>query len=318
MLKGIELVHKKSGRTCAMEKQEAVFILNPSSGKEEAESYRELCIEVLEEIGYSVTVRATEKQGDASDFARDAARAGCPLVVAMGGDGTVNEAVNGLAGEERRPDFAFIPLGTVNDFARALSIPLDPEEAIRGLPDFVGRPTDIGLAGDHYFMNILAVGSLAEGVMDVPVEEKTKFGPLAYAAHGLQKLITDDGNRFTITHDSGTWTGQASLVLAALTNSTGGFEKMNPDAKTDDGLLHLTVIKQTKLPSLLKMSAALLLGKLQEDGAVETLRTTRAKIETDEPIACNIDGDERGTTPVSIEVLRGHLNILAPEITEGE
>jgi diacylglycerol kinase (ATP) len=301
-----------------MERVKAVFILNPSSGKERAETYREQCVQVLLGMGYSVEVRSTEKEGDATAFAREAAMSGCSLVVAMGGDGTVNEAINGLAGEEERPDFALIPIGTVNDFARALSIPLDPEEAIRRLPEFVARPTDIGRAGGHYFMNILAVGSLAEGVMDVPVAEKTRFGPLAYAAHGFQTVLSDEGNRFTITHDSGKWTGQASLVLAALTNSVGGFEKMNPDARTDDGLLHLTVIKRIKLPGLLKMSVSLLLGKLQEEGAVEMIRTTRARIESDKPLACNIDGDEGGETPLGIEVLCRHLRILAPETTEGE
>ena len=301
-----------------MEKGKAVFILNPSSGKELAESYSGQCVQVLEEMGFSVEVRATEKEGDATAFAREAAESGSALVVAMGGDGTVNEAINGLAEEEIRPDFALIPLGTVNDFARALSIPMDPEEAIRRLPEFVARPTDIGLAGGRYFMNVLAAGSLAEGVMDVPAGEKTRFGPLAYAAHGLQTLLADEGNRFTITHDRGKWTGQASLILVALTNSVGGFEKMNPDARTDDGLLHLTVIKHTKLPGFLKMSASLLLGKLEEEGAVEKIRTARVRIETDEPLACNIDGDEGGKTPIGIRVLHRHLRILAPEPTEGE
>lgn len=301
-----------------MEKGKAVFILNPSSGKELAESYSGQCVQVLEEMGYSVEVRATEKEGDATAFAREAAESGSALVVAMGGDGTVNEAINGLAEKEIRPDFALIPLGTVNDFARALSIPLDPEESIRRLPEFVARPTDIGLAGGRYFMNVLAAGSLAEGVMDVPAGEKTRFGPLAYAAHGLQTLLADEGNRFTITHDRGKWTGQASLILVALTNSVGGFEKMNPDARTDDGLLHLTVIKHIKLPGFLKMSASLLLGKLEEEGAVEKIRTARVRIETDEPLACNIDGDEGGKTPIGIRVLHRHLRILAPEPTEGE
>lgn len=301
-----------------MEKGKAVFILNPSSGKEMAESYRAQGVQVLEEMGYSVEIRATETEGDATAFAREAARSGHALVVAMGGDGTVNEAINGLAGESDRPDFALIPLGTVNDFARALAIPLDPEEAIRRLPGFVARPTDIGQAGSRYFMNVLAAGSLAEGVMDVPAGEKTRFGTLAYAGHGLQTLLTDEGNRFTVTHDSGKWTGQASLILVALTNSVGGFEKMNPDARTDDGMLHLTVIKQSKLPGLLKMSVSLLLGKLQEEGAVEKIRTARVRIETDEPLACNIDGDEGGKTPIGIRVLPRHLNILAPEPTEGE
>ncbi|SIT89463.1 diacylglycerol/lipid kinase family protein [Edaphobacillus lindanitolerans] len=299
-----------------MGKQQAVLILNPSSGKEKAGGIREPLERAIGRAGYAVRVCLTEKAGDAERFALQAARDGASLIVAAGGDGTVNEAVNGIAGLPERPLFAFIPLGTVNDFARALGIPLDADEAIRAFPDFVPRATDIGMAGDRYFMNIIAVGALAEGVAGVPVEQKSAFGPLAYAVHGARALLEDDGNELTLDHDHGRWAGEAALLLIALTNSTGGFERMTPEAETDDGLLHVTVIKSTKLPNLVRLSAALLFGKLQEAGAVETIRTQRIRVTSASRLVCNIDGDECGATPLEVSVLPGHLRVLAPGKTE--
>lgn len=295
-----------------MKERQAVFILNPSSGKERAEDIREAAEEAIVRAGYEVTTRLTEKGGDAERFAREAAVRGAALVAVAGGDGTVNEAVNGLAGLPQRPLFTFFPLGTVNDFARALRIPLDPAEAIGAFPEFVPHPTDIGRAAGRYFMNIIAIGSLAEGVAAVPVEQKSAFGTLAYIVHGARALFSAEGNEITLVHDHGKWTGNTSLLLIALTNSTGGFERMNPGAETDDGLLHVTVIKSTALPNLVRMSAALLLGKLQEEGAVETFRTRSLTVSSSRSLVCNIDGDECGVTPLEVSVLPGHLSILAP------
>ncbi|MET3576048.1 YegS/Rv2252/BmrU family lipid kinase [Bhargavaea ullalensis] len=286
--------------------------MNPSSGKEKAEEIRKSAEAAIAGAGYSVTTRLTEKAGDAERFAREGTRDGADLVIAAGGDGTVNEAVNGIAGLPERPLFALLPLGTVNDFARALGIPLDVGEAIQALPDLVPKPADIGMAAGRYFMNIIAIGALAEGVAGVPVEQKSAFGPLAYIAHGAKALFSAEGNELQLWHDHGSWSGEASLLLLALTNSTGGFERMNPEAETDDGLLHVTVIKNTKLPNLVRMSAALLLGKLQEAGAVETFRTKRLRVESDRPLVCNIDGDECGVTPLEVSVLPGHLRVLVP------
>lgn len=292
--------------------KKAMFILNPSSGKEEASDYKDQVEETLAEMGYSVDTRETEKQGDATQFAKEACESRYDFVVAMGGDGTINEAVSGLAEQEHQPLFALVPLGTVNDFARALKISLDPSEAIAGMKTGFEKRVDIAKVGHHYFMNILALGQIAESTYEVSPEQKTKLGAFAYFIEGLKAITHDTEEYFTITHDHGTWEGEAKLVLVALTNSVGGFEKLAPEALTDDGLLHLYIIKNAALPAFIRIAGAMLIGKLEKDPAVEVIHTTKVSIGTNEPLSCNIDGDEGCTTPFVIEVLPKHVRALVP------
>src|SRR5690606_31542122 len=150
-----------------------------------AADYRESVEKTLKEMGYIVDTRETEKQRDATLFAREACEEKYDFVVAMGGDGTINEAVSGLAEQPHQPLFSLIPLGTVNDFARALGISLDPEEAILALKKGTEKAVDIAKVGDMYFMNILAIGDVAESTSAVTPEQKTNLGALAYFIEGI-------------------------------------------------------------------------------------------------------------------------------------
>jgi len=114
------------------------LIINPSSGGEQAEKYEKMAAAKLQAIFETVEIVHTEKAGDAKAFAREAAEQQFEAVFVMGGDGTVNEGISGLAEQPYRPAFGFFPLGTVNDLARALGIPLDVEQTITG---FTGQKT---------------------------------------------------------------------------------------------------------------------------------------------------------------------------------
>ncbi|WP_088006140.1 diacylglycerol/lipid kinase family protein [Indiicoccus explosivorum] len=290
----------------------AMFIINPSSGKEEAGTYRELVLEELKKMGYETEIRETAAAGDATAFAGEACKRAFDLVMAMGGDGTINETVAGLAEQDNQPLFSFIPLGTVNDFARALGISLKPEEAIAALEAGVPKEVDIAKAGGRYFMNILALGSLAEATYQVTPEQKTKLGAFAYLLEGLKALTGDEEVYFEIEHDHGSWKGEAKLVLAALTNSVGGFEKLAPDAKPDDGMMHLYVVKNAAIPAFIRMAGELLVGRLEHDPSVDVIHTSKATVRTQEPLSCNIDGEAGFETPFAIEVLPRHLQVLVP------
>lgn len=294
----------------------AMFILNPSSGKEKAAEYRDDVEKKLKEMGYMVDIRETEKQKDATRFAKEACDRKYEFVVAMGGDGTINEAVSGIAEQEHQPLFSLIPLGTVNDFARALGISLDPPEAIAALKTGTAKKVDIAKVGEHYFINILAIGDIAESTYEVSPDLKTKLGALAYFIEGVKAITSETETYFSIEHDHGKWEGDAKLVLVALTNSVGGFEKLAPEALTDDGLLHLYIVENAALPSFVRMAGALLRGKLEEDEAVEAIHTTKVSIKTNNPLSCNIDGDEGCSTPFLIEVLPRHIQVLVPPDSE--
>ncbi|WP_392455795.1 diacylglycerol/lipid kinase family protein [Chryseomicrobium aureum] len=296
--------------------KQAVLIYNPSSGKELASDYKDRVVEVVSSMGYEVQVNETTGPKDATRFAEQACKDTIDFVIGMGGDGTINEIVNGLAEQNHRPLFSFVPLGTVNDFARALGIPLNAEEAIEALKVGKEQHADIGKIGDSYFMNIVAIGEIASKVADTSVESKTRLGPLAYLLEGTKAILQDNEVQMKITHDEGEWSGGLTLVLTALTNSVGGFEKLAPDAEIDDGFLHLFIVHESGIPGFLRVGSKLLQGRIAEDDGVEYIKTKKVHIETSEELFCNVDGDEGTCTPVEIQVLPKHLRVLVPEKLE--
>nr|WP_219914652.1 diacylglycerol kinase family protein [Thalassobacillus sp. CUG 92003] len=290
-----------------------MLIVNPSSGKEEAVSYIDEIKEILTEKDYEVRVSQTEKELDATRFCMDACKDEFDLIVSLGGDGTLNETINGLVDQAHRPKLGIIPLGTVNDFARALNIPLDPEQAIADLRSDASREVDIGQFNDQYFVNIVAVGAIAEATYEVTKEQKTKLGPLAYAIEGFKTLSTNPSYPLTVDHDGSTWEGESLLFLAALTNSTAGFEKLSPEADVDDGVLHCYIIKNVNVMRLATLVTAVLRGNLRKDKDVDYFTATHLKVDSSENLITNVDGEEGDRLPVEISVKPSHIRVIVPE-----
>lgn len=289
-----------------------MLIVNPSSGKELGEQHATHAEEVLRERYGHVDVRFTEKEQDATNFAREAAQKHYQAVIAMGGDGTLNEAVTGLAEATYRPDFGIIPLGTVNDLARALGVPSDPKQAIEALRDAESTPMDIGKYENGYFMNVIAIGLIAEAVDEVSVEEKTKWGPFAYLIEGVKAFREHSPYELALDSTDGQFNGEAYLVVIALTNSVGGFENFEPDARLNDGLLHVYIFEELGLKDALQLTPALFTGKLKETDSVTSFCTKRVKVTSPKALPVNADGDTGGTLPLTFEVLPSHLNVLKP------
>ncbi|KGL39483.1 diacylglycerol kinase family lipid kinase [Listeria sp. SHR_NRA_18] len=291
----------------------ALLIVNPSSGKEKGRVYKDRAHQALLKRFDEVEVKETQKGGDATDFAHEAADNGYEAVIAMGGDGTLNEVINGIAEKPHRPAFGFIPLGTVNDLARSLGVPLRADRAIKALETARKRPMDIGKIGDAYFMNVLAAGMIAEAVDKVSVEQKTKFGSVAYFAEGLKAFARHELLEFEVKYDDGEWDGKAGLVIASLTNSVGGMEQWAPEAEVDDGLIHVFILTKLGLIDAAKILPQIALGTLKKADGVMYFSTTKLDIScTDPDVKVNVDGDPGDTFPIQIEVLREHLDVLVP------
>lgn len=289
-----------------------MIILNPSSGKEKAEENEVRITEGLQELGYKVDIRVTEKENDAAAYAKIACDQRYDTVISVGGDGTLNETINGLAEQNHRPALGVIPLGTVNDFARALNIPLNCEEAIETLKHHNIRMVDVGKANDTYFSNIIAIGEIAEATFSVSVQRKTFLGPLAYLMEGIKTLVHKKSFHVHLEHDNGKWEGDALLVLITLTNSGGGFKKMAPDAKVNDGLMRCVVVHDVPLTKFGTLVLALLKGEHVEDPAIEYIHTSHLHVSAGDELTANIDGDEGPALPLTIRVLKEHLNVFVP------
>lgn len=294
----------------------AVLIVNPSSGGESGEKYTELAVETLASLYDSIVVKETEKEGDAERFANEAAKEKVEAVFVMGGDGTVNEGVNGIAKEEPRPKFGIIPLGTVNDLGRALGIPLDPEEAIRMLPHAVTKELDIGKVNGGYFVDVIAIGKIPEAVKNVSAEQKTRLGTLAYFIEGAKAITEDQSYPFRFLLDDEVIEQDSSLVLIALTNSVGGFEKMLPHAKIDDGYLHLAALKGSSFLDKVKLVPQVLTGNTTNADGIFYRNFESGEINSlkgDRKVTSNIDGDEGVPLPLRVQVLPKHLTIFVKD-----
>ncbi|CAN7400737.1 diacylglycerol/lipid kinase family protein [Rossellomorea sp. LjRoot5] len=291
--------------------KQAMLIVNPSSGKELGEQYSDHALKTMKDMGYETVLRLTKGEGDAMEFAREACEKRYDFLAAMGGDGTINEAINGMSEQEYRPLFGLIPLGTVNDFARALNIPMKPEEAIDIFKQNHVQKTDVGKINDRYFINIVAIGALAEASFSTPVEQKSKLGPLAYIIEGMKKMKEKQPFELKVQseHD---WEGEALLMLVALTNSVGGMETIAPEAKVNDGQLHVFIIKDMALPKFLLLLPKILLGELAESEHVHYMKVSKLLVNSTYEMIANVDGDEGDKLPITIENLKQHLDILVP------
>lgn len=291
------------------------IIYNPTSGREAMKSSLVEILDILENAGYETSAFATTADpNSAQNEARRAALDGVDVLVAAGGDGTINEVVNGIAPLSKRPKLGIIPAGTTNDYARALRIPReDPVKAAKVIAKGLTVNMDIGLAGDKYFVNIAGGGLLTELTYGVPSRIKSLFGYLAYLVKGAELLPQMKLTPMHLEYDDGVFDGDASMFLLALTNSIGGFEKIVPDASLDDGKFTLIVVKTDNLSEIIQLLTMVVNGgKHINDPRIMYVKTSQVLVESkDGQMKINIDGEYGGDAPMLFKDLKQHLQIFA-------
>lgn len=295
-----------------------LLIVNPSSGNEAGEEYATYVKRKLQQKYDEVETVWTEKRWDATRFAARASEERYEAVFALGGDGTVSECINGIAEKEYRPDFGFIPLGTVNDLGRVLGISMNPEQAIEDIPKLTTRLIDVGKVNEHYFADVLAIGSIPEALHDVSVEQKNRLGTMAYIIEGARALKDNETLHFQLSLDDETAEFDSFLVLVALSNSIGGIQTMIPQAAVDDGYLHALALKGGKVVDKLNIVPKIFSGKVTEDETVyyRPFKQGTIEIREDKKVTVNVDGDEGDALPLNLKVLPQHIRCFVPEGTD--
>ncbi|EGL83884.1 Conserved hypothetical protein CHP00147 [Caldalkalibacillus thermarum TA2.A1] len=290
----------------------ARIIYNPSAGRELFRKHIPSILEKLERAGYETSCHATTGAGDAIRAAETAVERRYDLVVAAGGDGTVNEVVNGLAEKKYRPQLGIIPAGTTNDFARALGIPKDFEAACDVIINGKTTSIDVGKVNRQYFINIAGGGTLTELTYEVPSRLKTMFGQLAYYVKGIEKLAWLKPTRVTITSPKRVIDEEIMLFLVANSHSVGGFEKLAPKAVMNDGYFDVLVVRKTTMPEFLKIATQVIKGDHVHDPRVIYFQTAELKVTSAYPVQLNLDGERGGTLPSHFKVLHKHLVLRTP------
>jgi YegS/Rv2252/BmrU family lipid kinase len=257
-----------------------------------------------------MSLRATAGPGNAVDLARQAADEGYEMVVAAGGDGTINEVVNGLVGSSTV--LATLPLGTMNVWARELRLPLQPRAAAQAMLSWKPRPIDLGRAGGRYFLLMAGIGFDAVITSGIRDEEKRRLGALAYVLRGVQAALQMRGTRARIVLDGKRVRGRVLMVVVGNTQLYGGLVRITQRASVDDGLLDVCVLKGDSLWSALLHTFSIVSQQHSLDPEIEYYRARTIRIISRPPLPVQVDGDTIGQTPMTFEVAAGALQALMP------
>lgn len=291
------------------------LIVNPVSGTDSAPDLLPLLNERLREAFGDVDIVMTVGRGDATRLAEAAAREGYERLFVAGGDGTLNEALNGVAAVEgalRRVAFGVVPLGTGNDFANALGLPEDVAEAVEVLARGRTVEADVGVLNDRFFVNVSAGGFIAEVSDAVNPQLKTLAGKFAYVIGGAQVLMDYEPVGARVRAD-GEGERKTELEMFAVCNSrlVGGGRLIAPHALIDDGLLDVCLVGEMPTLEFVSLLTSVAGGDHIEDERVQYFRARELDIAFDRTVKVNTDGEVLETDRCRYRLLPRAARFLA-------
>lgn len=294
------------------------IILNPSSGRETARSNIENVLSYLAMKGSieRADINYTAKRFDAMNFAMDTDPDEYDILIAAGGDGTVNEVVTGLMRAEIDMPVAIYNSGTVNDFATINRLPSAPQDFARMLEDPDLVRVDCGKAGESYFMNVLAAGSFADVIYNVQPDLKTAFGPVAYWISAMKDIPSLNNSEHIIIHNGDeTIETDAVMFFVSNTSSVGGFRNLMSQADVTDGLLDVMILKKIEKTEIMPLFGKILVGDHINSEKVIYFQATDFSIEApdaENKITLDLDGEKGPSLPIRISCVPRAINLVTP------
>ncbi|QVK20687.1 YegS/Rv2252/BmrU family lipid kinase [Mycoplasmatota bacterium] len=287
------------------------MIINPSSGRQSFQKKIDnMCLNLLDK-GYLVSRYYTEKKNDAKNETIKCCKENWDIIIACGGDGTMNEVANGIALGGRKIPVAIVSSGTVNDFASILGLPSNPNEFCNMIEEGFYKDVDLGVAGSNYFVNVAAGGFLTNVAHQVSSETKTVFGRMAYYLEGLKEL-PKGFKPVKVRFVSEEYSSEEEILLFIVSNSSsiGGFKKLAPLAEIEDGLLDCLIIKKSDIQSIVSIFFNLLSGKHINHPNVSYFKTKDIYIESVSDVSIDIDGEYGGVLPAQFKIVPKAFRVL--------
>jgi lipid kinase YegS len=262
-------------------------------------------------LRHRIDVRVTWERGDARRFVSETDEV--DLLIAAGGDGTLNEVVHGLMdlSEALRPILGIIPLGTANDFASGCGIPGDPKQALSLCMKGEAVPIDVGKANDHWFINAASSGFGAEVTATTSPELKRLLGPAAYTVMGAILAINLRHYPRRLVLPNREITGSGPVAIVGNGSLAGGGIQVAPRAHIDDGLLDVLVVRQ--VPPTALLAAARELQQLPPDGEyISYWQTPWLEVHPGEATPVNLDGEPLSFSTVRYEAVPKAIQLILP------
>ncbi len=290
----------------------ALIVHNVSAGQRDRGEEINLAASRLTDAGWNVEVAPPAEGTETDRILRQAIAKGLDVLVVAGGDGTLNVAIQALAGQPVA--LGVIPTGTGNVWAKEMGIPLDVRRATEVLLRGWTAVTDLGQANGRYFLSIAGIGFDASVTRALKQNTKRRLGLMAYVVAGVAEALKLRGEDATIVADGRAVRRRILMVAASNIRLYGGVLKMAPEAFVDDGLLDISVFRGRGLRATARHTIKALLGIHRKDPEVEFFQTSRLRIISRSELPVQLDGDYFGTTPVEIRMAPRALKVIVPPV----
>lgn len=288
-----------------------IILLNPSAGRQRARRRFSKALEVLRSKGAEPDIQESRSREHLIELARQAAEAKPELVVSAGGDGTHHYVINGLAGSS--VPLGILSLGSGNDFANGLGVPLEPRAAAGTLLDGVPRTIDLARVGTRFYGCIAGAGF--DSVVTRFANERVHWvhGSPAYAWSILRCLKYYRPHRVEIRSSARDYSGDVIFVTVGNSVSYGGGVKMAPQARLDDGLLDVCVVPKMSRLELLRWVPSAYRGQHLRHPRIEYFQAAQVTLESASRLELFGDGEFLQELPATIEAVRGALRVIVPK-----
>jgi len=283
------------------------FIYNPTAGKGKAQRFRSSIEEKLKELGVAYRFWETGGKRDAEAIARRLTESGEKDIIAMGGDGTVNEVLNGLY-DPGAVNLGLIPCGSGNDFAAAVGIPATPEGALNVLLDCQPKYTDYMECSGVRGLNIIGTGIDIE-ILKRCYRAKLLKGSLNYFVSLVRALLKFDFYRFRTEFNNHSKDHNALIVCICNGKRFGGGLRICPEALQDDGLLNVVMVEDVRKWMIPGALLKLLQGRILEKAYTKHEKTEHLKVVFDQPTTIQIDGELYENLPFDVKVVSNRLRM---------
>lgn len=291
--------------------QKVKFVINPISGTHDKRSIIHLFGEILDRTRFSWEVAYTERAGHATEIAAQAANEKVDIVVAVGGDGTMNEIARSLIHTDTA--LAILPFGSGNGLARHLEIPMETKKALEIINTGVIEPMDYGKINDIPFFCTCGIGF--DAFVSLKFAEAGKRGMLTYLEKMLQESLSYKPETYELQTEDGTSKYKAFLIACGNASQYGNNAYIAPHATMDDGLLDVTILEPFTVLDIPSLAFQLFNKTIDQNSRIRTFQCKNLIIHRSKPGVVHYDGDPLMTgEELKIEVIKGGINVVVPKV----
>ena len=296
-----------------MNKQKITIISNPISGKGESLNAAIKIHKILKLNGFEVKIKNTSEHGDAKTLAFEAVQDGAESIIGCGGDGTIHEIINGLSTINSKPKLGIIPTGRCNNLAKELKLDNNPNKLSQLIIDSQYNSIDLGKVNETLFATVAALGFDSKVAEYVDEGKHPKFltGTLSYLYGIFAVLFKFNCPKVSISGDFGNYTGNIFLIASGNTPDYGGDFIITPDAKIDDGILNICIVKNISKIKALFLFPRVFFGTHVKHPKAIYQPSKSLSISSETTISIWADGEYVGTTPATISILPKTLKIYS-------